>query len=1591
MNISCSNQDPCPVILDSKCVIYEGENLLFIGVNTNDNYRFALEQVNTAIGNLILTGGITQLTGDVIALGPGVTPATLATVNSTPGQYGSSTAIPKLTVDGKGRVTAITTEAVFIPSGALSFIGDVTGTGNTGSNTTLTLATVNSNVYTTNTFLKFSANGKGLVTSATAVVSADITSALGYTPYNATNPSNFISRLGLSASSPLSYDNVSGNFTIQQANATQNGYLSSTDWNTFNSKQSALTFSSPLVNTAGTISIPAASGSVNGYLSSTDWTTFNNKQVAGNYITDLTGEATAAGPGIANVTLNNSAVTGKVLTGINITGGSIVATDSILTAFGKAQNQINSLIGGSIYKGTWNAATNTPVLTSGIGTAGNYYIVSVAGSTNLDGITDWNLGDWAIFDGTAWQQVDNTDAVVSVNGFTGAVSLTTDNISEGLTNQYFTTSRARLALSGGTGISYDNVTGVITNSSPDQTVAISSGAGINVTGTYPNFTIASTITQYTDALARGAISLTTTGTSGAATYNSTTGVLNIPVYSPDLSGYVPTSRTLTINGTSYDLTADRSWTIATNPGTVTSVALSRSGDALAITGSPITSAGTINIGFAGLASQYIRGDGNLANFPTSGGGGSSVAYYFNSSVSQGTIGGVAYRQLSKTAIVGAGTDINISANGYVASYITDANDPALLQIPGGNWIFEMFFSANNGSGTPSFYVELYKYNGTTFTLIASSSATPEGITNGTAIDLYTTALAVPTTSLTVTDRLAIRVYVNTSNRTITLHTEDSHLCEVITTFSTGLTALNGLTAQVQYFQTGTSGSDFNISSATATHTFNLPDASATNRGLITTGTQTIAGAKTFTSGLGGTSAAFSGSLSVTGNTSLLGNLGAKFGIIIEKGNTPATLSLNDVYISASSGTTNSLKIQNTNYLSTLNFSQSNQTFTFPEATGTLALTSDIPSLSGYVPTSRVLTINGVSYNLTADASWTVATGVSGSGTTNYLSKWTGSTSVGNSVAFDNGSAIGINTTSPHESASFKLDVNGGVIIKNTSGTTAQLILIDSNPATGGNNGFVQLTAGGNTGTAFGQWQTYYGTSIASGTLRLQPSGGVVLVGSTTAVTGAGMLQVAGDVNITGSFKINGTAISSGGVSSFNTRTGAVSLTSGDVTGALGFTPYNSTNPSGFITSSGTAAAVSQTVTGTNSAELVRGNMADNDQFRILVGGTGSNAGFVEIATADDGTEPIYVRQYTGVFSSLTRTLTLLDGSGNTSFPGTISASNYSGTHSGSSSGTNTGDQTNISGNAATATNSSQLNGISSTQIFNNMGQNHGTYQDFNSVGNFGIRYMQGSTNGPQSGQFYGMTLGLGNDYSYGTYASQFYWLRNTTNPYIWIRYQEGGSWTAWTKTSAGYADNAGNTNSVSNATGGTYTWTGAQNNFLGNGNTGSTNNVGMIIYSNGGNGAQFSFHRAGYYAINMGLDSDNVIRIGGWSASPNRFQMDMSGNLTMSGDVTAYSDARVKENVETIKNALNKVLALRGVSYNRTDSDDKKTKIGVIAQETLPILPEVVNQDNDGMYNVSYGNMGGLFIEAFKEQQKKIDAQDKIIEELKTIINDITK
>lgn len=81
----------------------------------------------------------------------------------------------------------------------------------------------------------------------------------------------------------------------------------------------------------------------------------------------------------------------------------------------KTVSSIANSIGALNYKGTWNASTNSPTLTSGAGTKGDYYVVSVAGSTSLDGISNWGIGDWAVYNGSVWQRVEGGADLNGVN------------------------------------------------------------------------------------------------------------------------------------------------------------------------------------------------------------------------------------------------------------------------------------------------------------------------------------------------------------------------------------------------------------------------------------------------------------------------------------------------------------------------------------------------------------------------------------------------------------------------------------------------------------------------------------------------------------------------------------------------------------------------------------------------------------------------------------------------------------------------------------------------------------------------------------------------------------------------------------------------------------------------------------------------------------------------------------------------------------------------------------------------------------------------------------------------------------------------
>ena len=138
------------------------------------------------------------------------------------------------------------------------------------------------------------------------------------------------------------------------------------------------------------------------------------------------------------------------------------------------------------YKGSWDANTNSPSLSSGTGTAGDWYRVTTAGTTNLDGITDWQVGDDAYFDGTVWRKVDNTDQVLSVNGQQGAVVLDTDDISEGITNLWYTEARVSANVDVAANTAARNQVLVSANDTTDGYLSTKIVAGTNITITELN-------------------------------------------------------------------------------------------------------------------------------------------------------------------------------------------------------------------------------------------------------------------------------------------------------------------------------------------------------------------------------------------------------------------------------------------------------------------------------------------------------------------------------------------------------------------------------------------------------------------------------------------------------------------------------------------------------------------------------------------------------------------------------------------------------------------------------------------------------------------------------------------------------------------------------------------------------------------------------------------------------------------------------------------------------------------------------------------------------------------------------------------------
>jgi hypothetical protein len=191
--------------------------------------------------------------------------------------------------------------------------------------------------------------------------------------------------------------------------------------------------------------------------------------------------------------------------------------------------------GALVYQGTWDALTNDPTLTSSVGTKGYYYVVSVAGTTNLNGITDWQAGDWAVFNGTVWQKVDNSEItyvsnVATGTGLTGGPITTTGTISISNT----TVTAASYGAADTVGTFTVNAQGQLT-AAANAAIAINVGA---VSGAVPNTV---NVLAGTGLSGGGALTANVTlSNTGVLSFNTRTG--NVSLSNTDVTtalGYTP--------------------------------------------------------------------------------------------------------------------------------------------------------------------------------------------------------------------------------------------------------------------------------------------------------------------------------------------------------------------------------------------------------------------------------------------------------------------------------------------------------------------------------------------------------------------------------------------------------------------------------------------------------------------------------------------------------------------------------------------------------------------------------------------------------------------------------------------------------------------------------------------------------------------------------------------------------------------------------------------------------------------------------------------------------------------------------------------
>lgn len=1145
--------------------------------------------------------------------------------------------------------------------------------------------------------------------------------------------------------------------------------------------------------------------------------------------------------------------------------------------------------------------------------------------------------------------------VTSFNTRTGAITLTSSDVTTALTFTPYNATNpnayiALTALSAGTGISYNNTTGVITNTITQYTDALARAA-ISATGniSYNSTTgvISTSLTQYTDALARAAISLTTTGTSGAATYNSTTGVLNIPSYQGGVTSF--NTRTGAITLTSGDVTTALTYTPYPTP--------------------------------TGDTTQYVAGDGSLISFPVAGQSGTLVRQVRNTTGATLTKGTVVYISgasgnkptVSKAIATADSTsaqtfglvqaDISNNSNGYVVC----VGDIAGLNTSAFEEGVQLYLSSTTAGTYTS--TKQYAPNHLVYIGVVTRSHPTQGeievkIQNGYELDeLHDVAAQTPSNNDGLFYESSTNLWKNKSITTVL-----------------GYTPYNATNPNNYIALTALSSTATGLTYTNTTGVFSL-----TSGYVIPTTTEQ----SNWNTAYGWGNHASAGYLTTSSAASTYQPLDADL-----------------TAIAGLAGTSGLLK------------KTAADTWSLDTNTYLTSITSsNVTTALGYTPVTnaRTLTINGTAYDLSADRSWTVSG-----------SQWTTS---GSNIYYNTGN-VGIGASSP----SYKLHITG------TSGTGARLLQLDGtgtayNILSVINDGSqVFLAAEGSTaGTIATGSIAYAGVLDTNTNTALQfatyatvrmtiANTGNVGINSIPSAWGSGQtaLQIgsrAAFANGASGQTLVGNNYYSNGTNNIYLQTAAASIyeqsggahywyyapsgTSGaNITFVAGMTLNNSgrvgigtTSPVAPLSVSASASSSYPTLyltQGTSPYGQISGVDAAHG---IIMRGYPANGSITDYsATAADVTS---FYEYGGEFRFYKKNGTLTEQAKIAS-DGTFSAVSFSGAGTGL---TGTASSLSIGGSAGS------LGGVTTSQIvYGDNSTKTASFSNANDALSSGFYNAYGAGNMPYTSWFNLITCRHSNPANnfQMQIAAEFwdanYWLRKVTG--------SSGSTTSWARIVQSVSDpyaaamdqyvrTSDTVQFGSIRTGGSFT--GYHASFKPTTNV--TLNVGFSSGNIGVNGPFLNATRNGISdttSVPMFFNGDTF----NWFCNyDQKMKLEAQyGDLFLRGYIyqgnTNWSDLRMKQNLKQITDPLTKIKAINGYTFewrewtgyrNTPELVERINDAGLIAQEVEAILPEIVETDTRrDQKSMNYNGVIALHTEGIKKLIEENEALLKRVEELES-------